>query len=79
MLQYNNTTTITPKTLIQNNHYSIISRSSYSKSLMCINYNYMLITCHWRQYKYSQHSVHDAYNVNKSNLERPQPDTGYIA
>ena len=34
---------------------------------------------HWRQYRYSQHSVHDAYNLNKSNLERPRPDTGYVA
>jgi len=34
---------------------------------------------HWRQYKYSQHSVHDAYNLNKSNLERPRPGTGYVA
>ena len=34
---------------------------------------------HWQRYKYSQHSVHDAYNLNKSNLERPRPDTGYVA
>ena len=34
---------------------------------------------HWWQYRYSQHSVYDAYNLNKSNLERPQPDTGYVA
>jgi len=34
---------------------------------------------HWRQYKYSHHSVHDVYNLNKSNLERPRPDTGYVA
>ena len=33
---------------------------------------------HWRQYKYSQHSVRDACNLNKSNLERPRPDTGYV-
>jgi len=34
---------------------------------------------HWRQYKHSQHSVHDACNLNKSNLERPRPDTGYVS
>ena len=35
---------------------------------------------HWRQYKYSQTlGTYDAYNLNKSNLERPRPDTGYVA
>jgi len=32
---------------------------------------------YWRQYKYSQHSVHDAYNPTKSNLDKPRPDTGF--
>ena len=34
---------------------------------------------HWGQYKYNQHSVYDTYNLNKPNLERPRPDTGYVA
>ncbi len=34
---------------------------------------------HWRQYRYSQHSVHDVYNLIKSTLGRPRPDTGYVA
>ena len=34
---------------------------------------------HWQQYRYSQHTVHDAYNLNKSTLDRPRPDTGYVA
>ena len=34
---------------------------------------------HWRQYNYSHYSVHDACNLKESNLERPRPDTGYVA
>jgi len=34
---------------------------------------------YWRQYRYSQHSVPGAYNFKKSHLERPRPDTGYVA
>ena len=31
---------------------------------------------HWRKYKYSLRSVHEAYNPTSSLLERPRPDTG---
>ena len=33
---------------------------------------------HWQQYIY-RYSQHDAYNLNKCNLERPRSDTGYVA
>ena len=31
---------------------------------------------HWTQYKYCKHPVFDTYNHIKSQLDRPQPDTG---
>ena len=34
---------------------------------------------HWQQYKYNQHKVHDAYNLNKSSVERPRLDAGSVA